>query len=139
MGSESRSMKETVPVPYPYVCGPAGTAALCPLLLPLPFQALWCRAVSPNSQPFPMALPLGSPGSCAQGRGLGLGLDLPRAEVQVHSLLAAVGLVAPLQVLHLLRGGFAHILRPPPNGGPSSPLAHLPQEGPEQLCSLCAI
>lgn len=30
----------------------------------------------------------------------------------MHSLLAAVGLVAPLRALHLLRGGFAHVLRP---------------------------
>lgn len=40
--------------------------------------------------------------------------------------MAAVGLVAPLQALHLLRGGFAHILRLPPSAEASAQPEKLP-------------
>lgn len=57
--------------------------------------------------------------------------------------MAAVGLVAPLQALRLLRGGFAHLPRLPSARGfclASDAAAHLTREGPEQLlCSLFAI
>lgn len=53
----------------------------------------------------------------------------------MHSLLAAVGLVAP-RGLHLLRGGFAHVLRPRPGGGASAQLVRLLREGFEQHFSL---
>ena len=109
-------MKEVVPVPYPYVRGLAGTTTLCPVFLPLPVQALWRRSASHSSKPLPTALPSGPPRFLHSGRVW----VLPGVEVQVHSLLAAIGLVAPLQVLHLLRGGFAHTLRPPSGGGPYS-------------------
>lgn len=126
VGPESQSMKETVPVPYPMCV--AWLALLLHVLCYFPFLFRTFGAALPHSPAL----------WATQVSALRPGLALFRAEVQVHSLLAAVGLVAPLQVLHLFRGGFAHsdLLQVEGLTWPD----HLPLEGPEQLlCSLCAI
>lgn len=67
MGSESRSMKKTVPVPLPEFM--AWVALLLCVLCCFPSaQAPWCRTVSYSSQPFPAALR--SLGFCTRGPGL---------------------------------------------------------------------
>lgn len=105
MWSESRSMKETVPVPYPQVCGLAGTAALCPLLLPLPHSGPLVQGHFPQLAALPTALPSGQPRRLHVEARVCVCI-CPR--VQVPSLLAAVGLVVPFQALRLLRGLCPH-------------------------------
>lgn len=90
--------------PHPHVRGLAGAAALCPRLLPHG-PALWAALASTRE-------------------ARGWVCVCPRE--QVRSLLAVVGLLAPLQALHLLTDGFAHVLRLPSGGEASAWPATLP-------------
>lgn len=133
-------MKETVPLPYPHVRGLAGAAALCPLLLPLPRSGPLVQGHLPQLAALPHGPALWA--ALASAHEARAWVCVCPGE-QVHSLLAAVGLVAPLQALHLLRGGFAHLPRLPSARGfclASGTAAHLTRERPERLlCSLFAI
>lgn len=106
-----RSMKERNSAsPHPHVRGLAGAAALCPRLLPLPCSGPLVQSHLPQLAVLPHGPALWAAlASTREARGWGC--VCPRE--QVRSLLAVAGLLAPLQALHLLRDGFAHVLRLP--------------------------
>lgn len=139
MGSASWSMRETVPLPYP-MCVAWLALLLCALCcFPCPTQALWCRATSHSSQPFPTALPSGQPWRTHVRPGPG------SASAQGSKCTACWQRLVwwPLSKLCIFSGGFAHLPRLPSARGfcvASGTAAHLPRERPERLlCSLFAI